>query len=230
MSARLVFAAVRGQFAQAMERDRQAIAAAGTSAIKDAAAQAKREGRASIAEAGFSRKWQNALRVDVFPKRGDSIDAAAFVHHNIAYAGIFERGGTIHGSPLLWVPLPAAPRKIGGQRVTPRVYVERIGSLHAIKRPGKRPLLAAYVTRAPGAGRSVSVASLRAGARRARRGQANAAFGGRASSRFAVVSLPLFVGVPAVHLRKRLSLTAVFNRARATLGPAFIKHLGEELR
>jgi hypothetical protein len=40
------------------------------SACALAADAAKREGRAQIAAAGFSSKWQNAFRADVFPKGG----------------------------------------------------------------------------------------------------------------------------------------------------------------
>ncbi len=113
MSVGLVFSAPRGQFRAAFERKHQMIATAATGAIKDAANQVKRQGRAAIRRAGFSARWQNAFRVDVYPRAGESIDAAAYAHHNIRYAGIFESGGTIPGSPLLWLPLPTAPQRIG---------------------------------------------------------------------------------------------------------------------
>src|SRR6185369_14975452 len=79
------------------------LATAATTAVAEAGAQALKNGRASIAAAGFSRKWQNALRLDVFPKGGVSVNAAAVLRHTIPYAGIFETGGTIEGP--LWLPI-----------------------------------------------------------------------------------------------------------------------------
>lgn len=225
MSVALVFSGPGGQFLAAAERQRQAVAKAATAAIRAAANDVKRNGRAAIARAGFSAKWQNALRVNVYPRAGDSIDAAAFVHHNIRYAGVFERGATIAGSPFLWLPLPTAPQRIGGRRATPALYIRNIGPLVPIRRPGKRPLLAGRVqaTRA-GRGRRPTVAQLRRGARDARRSSANAAFGGKAG-RFATKLVPLFVGIPSVTIRPRLGLQAIFDQARAGLAAAYARNL-----
>lgn len=225
---KIVFDAAKGQFAEAMAKKQGIVAAAGTGAIQDAALQVKREGRAAIARAGFSVRWQNALRVNVYPQTGASTDATAYVFHNIKYAGIFERGGTIKGSRLLWLPLPAAPLKIGRERVTPRLYIERIGPLHAIRRPGKRPLLAAYVSAERlGSGKAVSLGALRRGARSARRQQAAAGFGGRVRGP-RLVSLPLFVGIPSVRIRARFGLAAIFEKARRGLAAAYLRHLKDQ--
>jgi len=224
MPAQLVFDAPNGQFAKIAEQQRKVIAEAATEAVRDAAAKVKRQGRAAIAKAGFSKRWENAFRVDVYPKRGASIDAAAFVHHNIDYAGVFEEGATIAGSPLLWLPLPTAPQRIGRRRMTPRLYVQTVGPLIPIRRPGKRPLLAGRV-QATRAGRAkVTVAQLRRGARDTRRAAANTAFGGRAG-RFATSVVPLFVGLPSVTIRPRFGLQAIFDQARAGLGAAYVRHL-----
>jgi hypothetical protein len=226
---RLVFAAVRGEYAEAMARRQRAIAEAASGAIGETADRVKREGRAAIGAAGFSRRWQNALRVDIYPRgKPRTASSAIYIFHNIRYAGVFEKGATIRGSPLLWLPLPTAPLQAGGRRVTAGNYRELIGSpLHTIRRPGKAPLLAAYVAGMPRAGRAASVAQLRGGATRARRASANAAFGG-SSGRFAVQSLPLFVGVPSVHLRQRFNLAAIFKRAAAGLRSGF-RHRLEQL-
>lgn len=224
MSLKLAFSAAKGQFIEAMARNQSVIAEAATGALRDAADQVKRDGRAAIGRAGFSQRWQNALRVNLYPKTGPSIDAAAYVFHNIRYAGIFEHGGPITGSPFLWLPLPSAPQKIGRERITPKLYIQRVGPLHAIKRPGKRPLLAGYVVGTPKAGKRVTIAQLRRGQRDARRASANAAFGGRAG-RFQTTSVPLFVGIPSVNIRARFGLSGIFARARGGLGVAYLKHL-----
>src|SRR5436305_14376041 len=64
------------------------IAKAATAAIREAGEIAKRDGRASIAACGFSRKWQNALRVNIYPPQGDSMRPAAFIYHKIRHAGL----------------------------------------------------------------------------------------------------------------------------------------------
>src|SRR6476660_1747564 len=74
-------------FVDVIARELQApIATAATAAMKDAGDVAKRVGRSSIAAAGFSRKWQNALRVNIYPAQGESLRPAAFIFHKIRYA------------------------------------------------------------------------------------------------------------------------------------------------
>jgi Family of unknown function (DUF6441) len=76
------------------------IAKAATPAIREAGEIAKQNGRASIAAAGFSRKWQK--RVNIYPPQGDSLRPAAFIFHKIRYASVFEEGAVIGGQPLLF--------------------------------------------------------------------------------------------------------------------------------
>jgi hypothetical protein len=109
-------------------------AKAATAAIREAGEIAKRDGRASIAAAGFSRKWQNALRVNFYPPQGDSMRPAAFIFHKIRYAGVFEEGVVIGGQPLLWLPLPNVPLR-RGQPMTPSQYARSIGPLVSVQRP-----------------------------------------------------------------------------------------------
>src|SRR5690242_1347852 len=63
----LTYAAVKGQFAEAIKDMQKPIAKAGTAAIRDLAVIAKTKSRAVISSAGFGKRWQNALRVDVYP-------------------------------------------------------------------------------------------------------------------------------------------------------------------
>lgn len=143
MSLRLIYSFVPGEFEEALKEKYRPIAEAAQGAIVEIAAQVKTEARADIAAAGFSTKWQNALRVDVFPKRGASANAAAFLYHKIPYAGVFETGATIQGKPRLWIPLSSAPKKLGGKRFSVAAYVSRYGqsSLKFVPRGGKPPLL-----------------------------------------------------------------------------------------
>src|SRR6476646_11057850 len=116
------------------------IAKAATAAVREAGEIAKRDGRASIAASGFSRKWQNALRVNIYPPQGDSLRLAAFIYHKIRYAGVFEEGAVISGQPLLWLPLPTVPLR-RGRPMTPSQYARSIGPLVSVQRPGGPPLL-----------------------------------------------------------------------------------------
>lgn len=203
---------------------RGTMAGALRAAMTDLAKQVQTQGRAEIARGGFSSRWQTGFRTYVFPRvPTGSLDMQMRGRYRIGYANIFERGGTIRGKPLLWVPLPSAPPKIGGKRTTARAYVQAIGPLHSINRPGRPPLLAGYSMRAPAGGRSLSAAQLRTGQRNARRRQARSAFGGRLGR--APVSVPLFVGLSAVRIADRLNVSAVYNRARSDLPGIYAKHL-----
>jgi hypothetical protein len=124
-----------GQYEKAFTGHYGQIAHAATGAIKEAADLAKSAARANIAGAGFSGRWQNALRANTYPKTGESVDAAAFIYHKIDYAGIFEHGGAISGKPLLWLPI--GKNLPGGNRQSPAKYAAAHGGLKVVKQGGK---------------------------------------------------------------------------------------------
>ncbi|RWF52049.1 MAG: hypothetical protein EOS50_26075 [Mesorhizobium sp.] len=202
-----------GEFAAAMAAMKDPIAFAGTAAISEAGDIVKRQGRQDIAAAGFSRRWQNALRVNVYPRRKPSMNAAALIYHNIQYAGVFEEGATITGKPRLWLPLPSAPKRVGRQRMTPALYIKTIGPLVSIERPGKPPLLAGKIAtnrRGSKTGK-VSLSALKRG-------------GAGAPSTL----VPLFVGIDRVNIRDRFSIREITERAAARLGDLYLKHLNPD--
>jgi Family of unknown function (DUF6441) len=172
------------------------IAKAATAAIREVGEIAKRNGRASIAAAGFSRKWQNALRVNIYPPQGDSMRPAAFIFHKIRYAGVFEEGAIIGGKPLLWLPLPSVPLR-RGRPMTPSQYARSVGPLVSVERPGKPPLLFAK----PRAGRRHRRAAL------------------------AVDGKPLYVGLSSVAIAKRFDIKGAAQKAAAQLPSLYAKHL-----
>lgn len=202
-----------GEFAAAFASMKDPIAFAGTAAISEAGDIVKRQGRADIAAAGFSRRWQNALRVNVYPRRKLSMNAAALIFHNIQYAGVFEEGATITGKPRLWLPLPSAPKRVGRQKMTPALYIKSIGPLVSIERPGKPPLLAGKIAtnrRGSKTGK-VSLSALKRG-------------GAGAPSTL----VPLFVGIDRVNIRDRFSIREITERAAARLGDLYLKHLNPD--
>jgi hypothetical protein len=210
----LKYAAVTGQFAETIAKLQEPIADAATGAVKDAVEFAKKKGRANIASAGFGPRWQNALRGNAYPSKGKtSLHPAGLVYHKIPYAGVFEQGATIAGSPLLWLPLPDVPKSVGGRHMSPANFVRLIGPLRAVFRPGHPPLLVAPMSIGRESGK-VTVAKLRAGAKRTRRGTVAK-----------LQWIPVFFGIDTVRLAKRFNLQPIFNEAVAKLGEFYLQHL-----
>jgi len=210
---------------------------AATRAMKDAGDLLKKEGRANIRAGGLGAKFANAWRVSVFPKRGTSLDPAVYGRHNIPYATIFETGGAIRGRRgLLWLPLPTVP-KVGKRIARPRDLTGV--KLFSIKTQGGPPLLAAKI-RSAGANRNsrirgqVSLPALRAGTdadkiratsrlKAKQRGWVKAA-----NAKGAVVTVPLFHGVPSVTLRRRFNLAGVTQKVAARVPDLYEKHAPKE--
>lgn len=201
-----IFTRVFLETGEAMERAAQA-------AVKAAGEQAKAQGRSHILSAGLGTRFANALRLNVYPKKGTSLRAAAQIYHKIPYAGVFEEGATIWGKPRLWLPLPSTPQKYGRYRLTPERYAKAIGPLQYVKRPGKAPLLFAKVkTTKSGKPAKPSLSRLKAGAR----GQG------------ATTSVPLFVGIDSVSIRKRLDITGIVRKARDRLAEFYTENMRSE--
>jgi hypothetical protein len=137
--------AAAGQFDKAMAEATKDLSVGAMKAANIAADMAKREGRANIAAAGFSQKWQNTLTTIVYPQKTLSPQPSVLLYSKIKYSNIFEEGGSISGHPFLWLPLPSAPPRIGRARVTPALYASHVGKLFTIQQPGKPPLLAAKI-------------------------------------------------------------------------------------
>jgi hypothetical protein len=189
---------------------------AATGAIRDAATDMKTRGRANIAGAGFSKKWQNAWRVNVYPKSGYSLKAAAYGFHKIPYSLVFESGATIRAKRgLLWIPLPTVPKK-GQRRMTARQVVAAGVKLISIARPGKRPLLAASL-RLTGTqqGKLSKIALTLSKLKK-----------GTAGKRGEVQAVPLFYGLNTVTLRKRFNISGVADSVSAGLPDLYLKHVG----
>jgi hypothetical protein len=209
-SLRLIVSAVSGTFDDAVAAMQRPIARAATLAVIDAADDAKNAGRASIASAGFSSKWQNALRANVYPSGGRafSMRAAALIYHKISYAEIFENGAIIAGKPYLWLPTSNAPQRLGGVRISVRQYLAQIGPLEFAARPGKPPLLVAKLRIAG----KVTVRKVR---------QAGLISGAAESAR----SIPMFVGITQANIPKKFDVLGAISRAAAKLGELYIAHL-----
>src|ERR1700687_3845644 len=218
MTLRLLYSAVTGQWDAAMKGIYAPMARASSAAIRDAGDLVKREGRGAIASAGFAQNWQTARSVNIPPPKTPSVDAAAWIFHKIPYAGVFEHGATIPGSPLLWIPLSGTPAKIGSQRMTPRNYIASIGPLQIVRPPGRAPLLVGFIQGGVRGTGKITVAKLRRGTRAQR----------LPGKHPGLVSVPIFVGVETVTLHKRFDLVPIFERARQGLGQSYLTHIAQE--
>lgn len=187
MTLKLVAGALQGNFKDAFNDQFGRVATAATGAINKGAEDLRARARASISSGGFSNKWQNAYRVEVFPRGAKaSVDAAIWAWHKIPYAGVFETGATIRGKPMLWLPTKFAPNRIGGKKPTPSLFIKFIGPLRSTKGT-KHPML---------------VAAFQARGRRRKGGPR---------------TVPIFVGVPLVHIPKKFDLEKAAQSVRDQL-------------
>lgn len=206
MSVRISYSYPKGKFEKNLREMNLPVAKAATDAILEVRQTFETAARANIAAAGFSRRWQTGYRVLKFPRGAKpAIDVAAFGYHKIGYANVFERGAKVSGKPLLWLPLPGAPKKIGREKVTPKLYAQKVGPLQYVSRPGKAPLL---LGKKSGRGKKLSLKSLRRGASGA----------GKTSM------VPLFVGLKAVSIGSKFDISAVAERVAARLPEIYHRH------
>ena len=197
-----------GQWREAMRLKKVAVIQGVTDAIRETETTIKNAGRANIRSAGLGTKFANALRVQSFPKAPKiSARASVYVFSKIPYTGIYETGGSIPGSPLLWLPLPTIPKKIGRRRMTPKLFIQEIGRLRLVRPPGKKPLLVADI-RQTGKQGGASASKFTAAA------LTRGIFRSKGKAR----TVPCFVGLTAVQVRKRISIGRVVQKAAGELG------------
>ncbi len=199
---------VKGDIAKICAGESKHVASSVTAAFREGGDILKSRGRASIAAGGFSGRWQNAFRVNVYPKNAVSGSPRIFAYHKIKYAGQFEDPQTVQGSPLLWLPI--TKNLPGGQRWTPSKYVKQIGPLRG-GRQGARALLFGQIS----VNRSAKPVKL------ARKG----GFRGKAVAK---VWLPVFVGVKTVNDPKRFDISAQAEKTAADLGGLFSQEFNSD--
>ena len=129
------------------QRSSQHFERAGRDAIRWAANEVAEEilrvGRLDIKGAGqFGTRWTEGLEAGVTVTEGGG-NVRINVTHAVPYWRVFEYGATIHGKPLLWIPLSFAD-------VPPGVRAKDFGPLIRVDRKsGAAPLLLSYADRQP---------------------------------------------------------------------------------
>lgn len=210
---RLTLDILSGAWQAQVDANLGVISTVSTRAMTTAVNVAKSEGRASIAAAGFSRRWQNTLRGDVYPNEG--LNAAGVIRHVIPYAGVFEDGTTITGNPYLWLRLRSTPAKVNRKDLTPERYEEEVGDLTYFRSKRGKPLLGARVRLARGKTEppaKITLGMLRKGAMRPT---------GR------LVTIPLFHAVRQTTIRRKFSVSEACALARDNLPKYYAKAFDE---
>lgn len=160
----------------------------------------KEDWRGQITGAGLGRRLGNTIRLAVYPKGRDSLDAAALVWSKApVIIGAHETGPLIRARHGFWlaIPTPAAGKAARGQRVTPAGWEKKTGvKLRFVFRRRGPSLLVADAVRLNTRGMA-AVSKSKTG-----RGQ---------------VTVPIFLMVHQVKLPKRLDLARDAERALAAV-------------
>ena len=166
-----------------------------SAAIREAGTDLKTAWRAQITGAGLGTRLANTIRSEQFPKARPSLNAAAVVWSKApVIVGAHDTGPLIRSRNGFWlaIPTPAAGKSSRGGRVTPGEWERRSG------------LRLRFVYRRTGPSLLVAEGRLNA------RGRAVLS---RSKTGRGVTTVPIFLLVPQVQLRKRLDLARDAARA-----------------
>lgn len=211
MTLRTLYEFASGELYGNMVREVEHFARAATATMGEVGKLGQANARQAMAGAGFSTRFQNAVRFKVYPAGKTSLRPAVVVKSNVGWAGVFETGATIAGP--FWLPLPTVPM-VGGRRMPVGKYLETVGPLIKMKGTAK-PMLGAYV-RATDArfAKGLSRTLLK-------RGRND---GGRGTLRL----VPLYVGVASVTDPKKFDAMAAINAAGEQIPEIYAKNMGQD--
>jgi hypothetical protein len=114
-----------------------------TTSMRMAQAMLQKTAEDDIASAGnFGSRWTDGLHVNL---QGSAPNMKLSMTHDIPYASIFETGGVIHGSPLLWIPLSGT----SAEGIRAAAFGEGLVSQRKTSQRGGRPLLFSVTDRQP---------------------------------------------------------------------------------
>ncbi|MBK8174803.1 MAG: hypothetical protein IPK66_05890 [Rhodospirillales bacterium] len=190
-------AAIQGDLIALLKAELGAAERAVTAGVRAATDGLKTELRGQITGAGLGSRLANTWRGEVYPKGQPSIGAAGYIWSKApGLVRLYAEGGIIRSQQGLFlaIPTPAAGRfGDGRQKITPGAW-ERIHGmrLRFVYRRGSPSLLVADNVRLTARGRAVANIGRRKGAAYSR-------LSGR-------TTVPLFILVPQVTVRKRLDV------------------------
>lgn len=190
----------------AMQAEYEAGEKAVTRAMRAAEMSIKRAWRSEIRGAGLGRKLPNTVRSATYPVGDVSMNAAALIWTKAPKIIAAHNSGAViraRDGQFLAIPLPAAGQGRFGRKLTPLEFERRVGrGLRYVYRRGRASLLVLDDARLTKRARTAR----RKGGRRRRDGILTGA-----------QTVPIFVLVPQVKLRKRMDLVRVAERIAAGL-------------
>ena len=166
-----------------------------TAAMREAGTSLKSAWRTQITGAGLGTRLANSIRLASFPKSGESLSAAALVWSNApVIIGAHDTGPLIRSKNGFWLAIPtaAAGKSSKGGPITPGEWERRAGLRLRFIYRRRGPSLLVAEGRLNSKGRAVASKS------KTGRG---------------VATVPIFLLVPQVKLRKRLDLARDAERA-----------------
>ena len=175
-----------------------------TTATREAGNNVKSAWRAQVTGAGLGQRLARTIRSEQFPKGRPSLSAAAVVWSRApVIIGAHDSGPLIRSRNGFWlaIPTPAAGKSTRGGRITPGEWERRSG------------LRLRFVYRRTGPSLLVAEGRLNA------RGRAVAS---RSKTGRGVTTVPIFLLMPQVQLRKRLDLARDAARAQDALPGAIV--------
>ena len=166
-----------------------------SAAMRAAGTDLKSAWRAQITGAGLGTRLGNSIRLASFPKSGDSLSAAALVWSNApVIVGAHDTGPLIRSKNGFWLAIPtaAAGKSSKGGGITPFEWERRAG------------LRLRFISRRRGPSLLVAEARLNTKGR---------AVASKSKTGRGVATVPIFLLVAQVKLRKRLDLARDAERA-----------------
>ncbi len=194
-------AAIEGDLKRFLAEEMKAAEDAVTSGVHEATDGLKQDLRRQIASAGLGQRLTNTWRSEVYPKGARSIRAAGLVFSKAPnIVRVYEEGAVLrsrHGF-FLAIPTPAAGRFGDGRRkMTPGLWERMHGARLRFVYRRRGPSLLVADNRRARTGRRGGFAKASASSLRTGRGLA---------------SVPMFLLVPQVTLRKRLDVAAAAEK------------------
>jgi len=166
-----------------------------SSAMREAGGSLKSAWRTQITGAGLGTRLSNSIRLATFPKTSNSLNAAALVWSKApVIIGAHDTGPLIRSKDGFWLAIPtaAAGKSTRGGRITPGEWERRTGLRLRFIYRRRGPSLLVAEGRLNTKGRAVA---------------------SRSKTGRGVATVPIFLLVPQVKLRKRLDLARDAERA-----------------
>ena len=159
-----------------------------SAAMREAGTSLKSAWRGQITGAGLGTRLGNSIRLATYPKGSESLNAAALVWSSApVIIGAHDTGPLIRSKDGFWlaIPTPAAGKSTRGGRITPGEWERRTG------------LRLRFVYRRRGPSLLVAEGRLNTKSR---------AVASRSKTGRGLTTVPIFLLVPQIRLRKRLDL------------------------